>query len=188
MERIGLRIDGSGFRALNIEVDHDRFLATADDDGFDGHVAISVEFLVRDVGRHVDKIARSSLIDKFEVIAPTEPGSAFDNIEDGFEFAVVMRSGFRVGMHDDGASPKFLRTHARMGNGFGACHTARLRSIGVEFAGANDANAVPLPIRMRASCLFGHQGPQRKFYRLRDLSANSGVPGLAKEAAFGIIE
>ena len=107
MEWIRLAVDGSGLGAFDIEIDDDRFLTAADDNGFDGLVAAGVEFLVRDVGRGVDEIAGAGFVDEFEVLAPAEAGAAADDVENGFEFAVMVRAGARVGMNDDGAGPSF---------------------------------------------------------------------------------
>jgi hypothetical protein len=83
-------VDGGGLGAFDIEIDDDGFLSAADDDGFDGLVAARVEFLLLDVGRDVDEVAGAGFVHKFEVLTPAEAGAATDDVEDGFEFAVMM--------------------------------------------------------------------------------------------------
>ena len=139
MERVWLGGAAGVFGAGNIEVDDDGFLAAADYDGFDGLVGAGVELLVRDVGRHVDKITGAGFVYEFEVVAPAKAGAAADNVDDGFEFAVMVRAGFGVGVDDDGAGPEFLCASLGMGDGFGARHARSLGGVGVELAVADDA-------------------------------------------------
>src|SRR5271170_8353928 len=109
---------------------------------------------MRDVGRDVDEIAGAGFVDEFEAGAPAETGAAADDVDYGFDFAVVVRAGFGVGMDDDGASPEFLRAGAGVGDGCGTGHAGSLRSVGVEIVGADDAQAVVLPVGLGA-CGFG---------------------------------
>ena len=146
MERVRSGCAARVFGAGDIEVDDDRLLAAADDDGFDGFVGAGVEFLMRDVGRNVDEIAGAGFVDELKVVAPAEAGAAADDVDDGFEFTVMVGAGFGVGMDNDGASPEFLRAGFRMGDGFGAGHAGRLEGVGIELAAADDAEAVELPV------------------------------------------
>jgi hypothetical protein len=136
-------------------------------------MSTSVEFLVRDVGRNVDEIAGAGFVDEFETVAPTETGAAAYDINDGFEFAVVVRAGFRVGVDNDRAGPKFLGANFRMRDGFGAGHTRCLRGVGVELTGANDADAVMLPV---GSCWCRHELPG-----LSDRSSQSQADSLVAQ-------
>ena len=146
MKRVGLgrlrRIFGTG----NIQIDDDRFLPASDDDGFDGFVGAGVEFLVGNVRRNVDEIAWAGFVHEFEVISPAEAGAAANDINYGFEFAMVVRTGLGVGMDDDGAGPKFLRADFGVGDGFGAGHSGSLRGVRIELAAADDAETVRFPV------------------------------------------
>jgi hypothetical protein len=158
VEGVGLRGDGMRFGAGDVEIYDDGFLAAADDYGFDGFVFFGVEFLMGDVGRDVDEVAGAGFVDEFEVIAPAETGATADDVDYGFEFAVMVGAGFGVGMDDDGAGPEFLRADAGVRDGFGAGHAGGLRGVGVEVVGADNAQAVLFPVA-RISCrdVGGHR-------------------------------
>ena len=51
----GALTDGLG--ALDIQIHHHRILPASDHDGFTGDVRTGIDFLVRDVGRHVNEVA-----------------------------------------------------------------------------------------------------------------------------------
>jgi hypothetical protein len=95
----------------------------------------------------------SGLIDKFEIIAPAEAGAATYDVNDGFEFAVMVRAGFGLRMDNHCASPKFLRADLGVGDRFGASHAGSLRSVGVKLPGTHDADSVTLPVGV---CRSGH--------------------------------
>src|SRR5580704_12397510 len=134
------------FRARNIQVDDDRLLTAAYDHGLYRLIFAGVQFLMRHVGRDVDEVSRTRFIDELQVISPTKTGSAADYVDHRFQFAVMMRTGLGVGMHDDGSRPELLRADAGARDGFGAGHARRLRRVAVEFAAANDAQAVSFPV------------------------------------------
>ena len=50
--------------------------------------------------------------DVFEMFAPSHPRAARDDVDDAFEFAVMMRAGLRVRFDLHGAGPDFLRSGA----------------------------------------------------------------------------
>src|SRR5277367_3177079 len=110
---------------------------------------------MRDVGRDVDEIAGAGFVDEFQAGAPAETGAAAHDVDNGFDFAVVVRAGFGVGMDDDGAGPKFLRAGASVRDGLGAGHAGGLRRVGVEVVGADDAQAVGLPVGLAGGGWFG---------------------------------
>ena len=116
--------------------------------------------MMGDVGRDVDEVAGAGFVDKFEAGAPAETGAAAHDVDNGFDFAVVVRAGFGVGMDDDGAGPKFLRAGAGVGDGCGASHAGGLRGVGVEVVGADDAEAVCLPVGLGGGWFGGHCFPR----------------------------
>src|ERR1700723_1627272 len=92
-------------------------------------------------GRHIDKVSRPSLVYKLQVLSPAEAGASTHDIDDGFQFSMMVRTGFRVWMHDDRPRPKLLRAYPGVGNGLGAGHAGGLRRIAVEFPTAHNAQA-----------------------------------------------
>ena len=60
------------FRCRNIEVHHNRILTAPYDHRFHGHVRSRIHFLMRDIRRNEDKIARACFVDEFEIITPAE--------------------------------------------------------------------------------------------------------------------
>src|SRR5207245_2448920 len=102
------------------EVDDDRFLPAAHDDGLHRHIRPCVEFLMRQIRRHEHEIAWSRLVHKFQPLAPAKPCAPSDNVDHGFEFPVMMWASLGIRMNYDGACPELLRPDARAGNCFGA--------------------------------------------------------------------
>src|SRR5271168_2090979 len=75
VKRVGSQSVSLIFGAGDIQVDDDRFLAAADDDCFHRLVLARVQLLMGGERRDVHKISRSGLIDKFEMLSPTEAGA-----------------------------------------------------------------------------------------------------------------
>src|SRR5580704_92981 len=116
---------------------------------------------MRDVGRDVDEVSGAGFIDKLEIISPAKAGASADDVDHGFEFAVMMRSSLGVGMNDNSSGPELLRADFGVRDGFGAGHTRGLRRVGVEFAAANDAQAVIFPVgHFISSCSFAAVVPR----------------------------
>ena len=100
-----------------------------------------------DIGRHVDEIAGARFFHVFEVVTPAEAGASADNVEHGFEFAVMVRTGAGVGGYHYGPGPQLISSGARVGDGGSARHASRLRSVGIEFARTHNTDSVFFPIR-----------------------------------------
>jgi hypothetical protein len=66
--------------AGDIKIDYDRFLPAPDDHRFYRLVGARIHFLMRDIGRNIDKVTRTCLIDEFEVVTPPEARSATDDV------------------------------------------------------------------------------------------------------------
>src|SRR5271163_2296961 len=101
---------------------------------------------MRNVRWNIDEIAGASFVDKFEIISPAKARTAANHVNDGFQFAVVVRTGLGVGMHDDRSGPKLLRAYFGMGDGFGTSHARSLRCVGVQLAASDDAQAMNFPV------------------------------------------
>src|SRR5271156_3363539 len=101
---------------------------------------------MRNVGRDVDEISGAGFINELKIVSPAKASAAADDVNHGFELSVMMRAGLGIGMNYDGSRPEFLCADAGAGNGFGAGHAGGLRRVGVEFAAADDAQAVSFPV------------------------------------------
>jgi len=105
------------FRLLdhgNVEVDDHGRLATAYEHAEERLGVADVDFLVRDIGRDVNEIARTGFGDEFERVAPAHAGVAADDVKDALDRAVVVvGAGLGLGMDDYGAGPQFFRSRAR---------------------------------------------------------------------------
>jgi hypothetical protein len=134
------------FGTLDLQIDDDRVLTAADHDGFAGFIRAGVDFLMRNVGRYEDEIAGAGFVGEFETVAPPHAGAASYDVEDGFEFTVMVGSGFRIWLDDDSARPELSRSGASVSDGGGACHAGCLRSVGIEFTGADDSDSVVFPV------------------------------------------
>ncbi len=143
--------------SFEVEIDYDGVLTAADDDGFTGLVGVRVDLLVRDVWGHVNEIAGPGFTGEFQVVAPSHAGATANDVEDRFEFAVMMRPGFGVGLDDDGACPQFARARSSVGDGGCASHSGSLGSIGVQIARCDDFDAVMLPVHGFHDSVFWRQ-------------------------------
>ena len=101
---------------------------------------------MRNVGRNIYEIPRSGFITELQMLAPAHTGAASHDVEDGFELAMMMRSGFRSRLHNDRTRPKLRRTRARVSNGRSARHSRSLRRVWVKFASPYDLYTVILPV------------------------------------------
>src|SRR5215831_3913478 len=73
---------------FDVEINDDRLLAGTHQNAFEHLVAAGVDFLVRYIRRHVDKIARARLGGKFQLLAPSHPRPAPDHEDDAFEVSM----------------------------------------------------------------------------------------------------
>jgi len=139
----GFAAAGAGrLRAFEVEIHHDSVLTASDDDSFTGLVSERIDLLVRYVGRNIDKVARPRFAAEFQVVSPSHTGPATNDVKDGFEFAVVMRSGLCVGLNYHRAGPQFARARSSVSDGCCASHAGSLGRVGVQIAGWNDLNAI----------------------------------------------
>ena len=134
------------FRALHFKIDHNRILPAADHHSFARFIGFRVNFLMRNEGWNVDEIARSRFAGEFEGVAPAHTSAPLNNVENGFELAMVMRAGFSVGLNHHRARPEFGRAGARVGDSGGASHASRLRRVGIELVRMHNLYAVDRPI------------------------------------------
>src|SRR5580700_1343361 len=101
---------------------------------------------MRDVGRDVDEVSGAGFIDELQIVSPAKAGAAANYVDHGLEFSVMMRAGLGVGVNYDRSGPELLRADFGVRDGFGAGHARSLRRVGVEFAAADDAQAVSFPV------------------------------------------
>ena len=96
------RIDPAGFGrrlgARDIQVDDDRLLAAAHDDGLHWAIRVGIYFLVRHVWGNKDEVAGSGLVDEagpgdFIFVPPYVPHQEINANPDCSVEAVVVRSG-----------------------------------------------------------------------------------------------
>jgi hypothetical protein len=62
---------------------------------------------MREVGRDVDEVSRAGFIDELQIVSPVKAGAAADYVDEGFEFAVMMRTGPGVGLERDEEKPAY---------------------------------------------------------------------------------
>src|SRR4030095_8766777 len=94
------------FYGRDVEIYDDRLLPATHDNTFERLICISIDLLVRDKRRNINKVTRSGFSGEFETITPAHPRSSFDDVNHAFKFAVMMGSGLCVGVDGDGARPE----------------------------------------------------------------------------------
>ena len=92
-------------RTFEIQIHDDWILPASDHHRLAWLIGRSVDLLVWNERRYVDKIARPGLAGEFKVISPAHAGAAANDIENRFELAVMVRSGFCIGLHKHCARP-----------------------------------------------------------------------------------
>src|SRR5215468_3508515 len=92
----------------DIEIHHDRLLAGSHQNAFEDFIPAGVDFLVRHIRRHIDKIARACFCREFQLLAPSHPRPALDDEDDAFEIAMVVGAGLGVGVDRHSAGPKLF--------------------------------------------------------------------------------
>src|SRR5229473_2015630 len=139
--------------SLDIQVDHNRFLAAAHQHAFQRLVG-RVDLLVRHEGGHEDEVARPRLGQVLEPVAPAHPRPAFHHVDDALQLSVVVRARLRAGMDGHGAGPQLPRPRAGVIDRRGARHAGRLGRVRVQLVGMDDADPVLPPV--------GHAAGYRK--------------------------
>jgi hypothetical protein len=134
-----------GLNVRQVQIDDNRLLTAAHDDARERLVVASVDFLMGDVGRHVDEIAGAGLGDEFEPLAPTHPRPPADHINDALHRPVMVRARLRHRVDDDRSGPKLLRPGAGVRDRRGAAHAGRLGRVDVEFVRMDHPDAVKAP-------------------------------------------
>lgn len=95
MERVSVGVGGAGFGTVDIEVDHDRLLAAADDHRLNGLVRKSIHLLMRHERWDIDEVTGICFRDEFQMVAPAETGTPTHNVKNCFKFAVMVSAGER---------------------------------------------------------------------------------------------
>ena len=132
--------------ADDVQVDHDGFLTASHQDRFHWFVALGVDFLMGNVGRNVNEVAGTGFGDKFKPVAPTEAGTSPDDIKDGLQLSMVVRSGLGLRLHDHGSRPNLRGSGASVSDCRRPRHARSLRGIGIEFVRTYDADTMLLPV------------------------------------------
>src|SRR5258706_15886271 len=83
---------GLFLRVEGLQVDHDCLLCVAHDHPMRGRVRRIVGLLVRRERWHINKIARFCFPFKFHMLAPAHHYLARNDVNDGFEFSMMMHS------------------------------------------------------------------------------------------------
>ena len=145
--RVG--VSGAGrFRAFDRQIHHNRVLTAAHNDGFARFVSAGIDLLMWHPGWYENKITRAGFIGEFEAIAPAHAGAASHDVEDGLKFTVVMRSGFRIRLDDDGSCPELRGSGASIGDCGSPRHAGCLWSIDIEVTGADNSDPLMFPVAL----------------------------------------
>jgi aminopeptidase N len=129
-----------------------------------------VDLLMGHIGRNIDKVAGTRFITEFQIVTPTHAGAPPDNVEHGFQFAMMMRTRLRIRLNNNGSSPELTRTGAGVSDGRGARHAGGLRRIGIQFAGTHNLDAVLFPIRVLDTHPLNYCATNKRFGEFGTLS------------------
>src|ERR1700733_2210556 len=138
---------GAGrFGTREVEIYHYGVLTASNHHSFTGFVGKSVYLLVRHEWRNINEVTRPGFTAEFEVVSPAHASLPANDVENGFELAVVMRSRFCVGLDYHRAGPQFTCSRSRVRNGRRPGHTRSLGRVRVQLPRWNDFDAVILPV------------------------------------------
>ena len=148
---------GSWFRSIHWQIHNDWILAAPYNYSFAGLKRTGIDLLVWNIGWHENKITGTCLIAEFQALTPSHSSSAANNIENSFQWAVMVRAGLGVRLYDHRASPELIRAGAGVCNRGSSCHPWSLRGVRIQLSGTHNFDAVVLPIR--AFCLHALFSP-----------------------------
>jgi hypothetical protein len=137
---------------LNVKVDNDWLLVAPHQNAFQRRVAVRIDLLVRYVRRDIDEVAWSSFGQVLQPFAPAHTSLAANDIDDAFDMAVMVCSGFCVWVDRHGSCPDLFSTDSCMSDRCGAVHARRLWGIGVQLIAWNDTDSIRAPVGSRGTC------------------------------------
>ncbi|GAA3314782.1 hypothetical protein GCM10017710_22240 [Arthrobacter ramosus] len=135
-----------GFRGLDIQVNDYWILTAADKYATEKLGLARVDLLVGHERRNKNEIALTGLCDKLQAVSPSHTCPAADNVYNAFQFSVMVRPGFGIGINGDRARPQFTGPRPGMCDCGRSRHTRRLRRIRIELRTWNDFDSVVAPI------------------------------------------
>src|SRR5258707_383944 len=101
------KVHDGWLRTFEIQVDDNGILTASYHHRLTGFIGPSVDLLMRHVRRNVDEVARSGFPAELQMIPPSHSSPAADDVENGFQLAVMVRSGLCIRLDDDCAGPQF---------------------------------------------------------------------------------
>ena len=178
MKRLAGSAGARGLGSFQVQIYDDRILTASYHHRFARFVDPGVDFLVRHIRRHVNEISRTGFLAEFQSIAPPHARAAAHDVEDRFEFAVMVRSGLGIGIYDDRTGPQFASACARVRDGRFPGHARSLGSVRVERADSDDFDSLLFPIHASILAFGGADDHKRivRFQESGDFEAPVGEP------------
>jgi hypothetical protein len=133
------------FYRLDVQVHRDRLAIAAAQHALQHLGRAGVDLLVRNVGGHVDEVARPGLRRELQMAAPAHACTALDDVDHTLQMAVMVRPGFGVCVDGHGAGPQLLSAHAGKVDRGLAIHARCLCRVGVEPVARNHPHSIVLP-------------------------------------------
>src|ERR1700678_1431950 len=124
--------------SLDLQVEYQTLLAATRQHALQLQFRAWIDLLMRNVGRHVDKIPRGGLGFEFQTLAPAQPGNSVEHVNHSLQVAVVMGAGFRLCVNCEGAGPELRCTRVLRRDRSEATQPRRLSDIGIELPRADD--------------------------------------------------
>jgi len=133
---------------LDIQIHDNRILPASDHHGLTRYIYPGIDFLMRDVGRNINEIARAGFVAELQPIAPAHPGPTSDDVYNSLQFAMMVRTGLGVRLNHYGTGPQLTCPGTRMSNGGGPCHSRSLGRVHVQFPCMHDLHTIVFPVQM----------------------------------------
>ena len=85
---------------LDIQIHDNRILPASDHHRLTRYIYPGIDFLMRDVGRNINEIARAGFVAELQPITPAHAGPTADDVYNSFQFAMMVRAGLGVRLND----------------------------------------------------------------------------------------
>ena len=132
---------------LDIQIHDHRILPASDDDGFAGDIPTGIEFLMWDIGRHVNEVPRTGLITELYPIAPAHARTTSDDVKHRLQFAMMVGTRSGVRLNDYGTGPQLARASTGVSNGGSSGHSRGLRRVRVQLTRVDDLYSMFFPVQ-----------------------------------------
>src|SRR4029077_5869755 len=132
-----------------IKIHHDGFLVAPDYYTQKRFIRIGIDLLMGYKRRYVNKISWAGVGEELQLFPPTHPRSPAYDINDAFQFPMMMGRRFGIGVNVHRSGPEFICSGSSVVDCSCPGHARGLRSVEIELPCGNDLDSMIAPIALR---------------------------------------